>query len=84
MDRGAWRAAVQWVTKSQTPLSMNVGKNKDFPGGPLVKTSPSKAGGLGWIPGQGAGIPHASWPKNQKVKQKQYRNKINKDLKKIK
>ena len=31
----------------------------DFPGGPMVKTSPSNAGGAGSIPGQGAKIPHA-------------------------
>ena len=31
----------------------------------MVKTSPSNTGGVGSIPGQGAKIPHASWPKNQ-------------------
>ena len=31
----------------------------DFPGGPVVKTSPSKAGGAGSIPGQGTKIPDA-------------------------
>ena len=59
-------------------------KNKelwDFPGGPVVKTSPSNAGGVGSIPGQGAKIPHASGPKNQNIKQKQYCNKFNKDFK---
>ena len=56
----------------------------DFPGGPVVGTSPSNAGGwgAGLIPGRGAGIPHASGPKNQNVEQKQYCNKFNKDLKK--
>ena len=54
----------------------------DFPGGPVVKSSPSNAGGAGSIPGQGAKIPHASWPKSQNIKkQKQYCNKFNKDLK---
>ena len=33
-----------------------------------VKTSPSNTGGEGLIPGQGAKIPHASWPKNQNIK----------------
>ena len=47
----------------------------------MVKTSPSNAGGAGLIPGWGAKIPHASWPKNQNIKQKQYCNKFNKDLK---
>ena len=31
-------------------------------GGPVVKTSPSNAGGTGSIPGWGAKIPHALWP----------------------
>ena len=53
----------------------------DFPGGPVVGTSLSSAGGVGSIPGQGAKIPHDSWPKNQNVKQKQYCNKLNKDFK---
>ena len=35
-------------------------KKEDFSGGPVVKISPSKAGGVGSIPGQGAKIPHAS------------------------
>ena len=51
----------------------------------MVKTSPSNEGGAGSIPGQGAKIPHASGPKNQKkkksIKQKQYCNKFNNDLK---
>ena len=53
----------------------------DFPGGSVVKTLPSDAGGAGSIPGQGAKIPHASWPKNQNIKPKQYCNKFNKDFK---
>ena len=40
----------------------------DFPGGPVVKTLPSNAGGVGSIPGQGAKIPHVSWSKNQSIK----------------
>ena len=47
----------------------------------MVKTSPSKAGGVGSIPGQGVKIPHASWPENQNIKQKQYCNKFDKDFK---
>ena len=53
----------------------------DFPGGPVVKTPPSSAGGVGSIPGRGAKISHASRPKNQNIKQKQYCNKFNKDFK---
>ena len=37
---------------------------EDFPGGPVVKTSPSNVGDAGSIPGWGVKIPHASWPKN--------------------
>ena len=41
------------------------GTCRDFPGGPVVKTSPSSVGGAGSIPGWGAKIPHAS---DQKTK----------------
>ena len=54
---------------------------RNFPGSPVVKTLPSDAGGVGSISGRGAKIPHALWPKNLKVKQKQYCNKFNKDFK---
>ena len=47
----------------------------------MVKTSPSNAGDRSLIPGLGAKIPHASGPKKQNKKQKQYRNKFNKDFK---
>ena len=59
--------------------------NLGLPGGPVVKkTSPSNAGDS--IPGQGARIPHASWPKKKKKKeeninQKQYCTKFNRLLK---
>ena len=39
-----------------------------FPGDAVVKNLPASAGGTGSIPGQGAKIPHASQPKNQKHK----------------
>ena len=42
----------------------------------MVKTSPSSARGTGLIPGQGAKIPHALWPKNSNIKQKHYCNKF--------
>ena len=48
----------------------------------MVKPTPSNAGGAGLIPGREAEIPHASRPKNQNIKQKQYCNKFNKDFKK--
>ena len=62
----------------QTSLINNY---RDFPGGPVVGTSPSSAGVVGSIPGQGAKIPHALQPRNQNIKQKQHCNKFNKDLK---
>ena len=46
----------------------------------MVKTSPSSAGSVGWIPGWGAKTLHASGPKHQNVKQKQY-CKIDEDFK---
>ena len=59
-------------------------QNRDFPSNPVVKTSPSNVRGGGSIPGQGAKIPHALWPKTQNIKkQKQYCNKFNKPLKMV-
>lgn len=43
--------------------SSNLEMSRDFHCGPLVKTSPSTAGGS--IPGWKANIPHASWPKTK-------------------
>ena len=56
-------------------------QDRDFPGGPVVKTSPSNAGGVGLIPGQGAKTLLASQPKSQNKKQQQYCNEFNKDFK---
>ena len=58
----------------------------DFPGSPEVKTLPSHTRDSGLISGWGTKIPHASQPKhkNRKKKQKQYCNKLNKELKKKK
>ena len=54
----------------------------DFPGGPVAKTSPLNAEGEVSIHSwRRTKIPHASWPKNQNIKQKQYCNKVNKDKK---
>ena len=52
--------------------------NLDLPGGPMVKTLPFNAGGAGWT---NKGLSHASWPKYQNIKQKQYCHKFNKDFK---
>ena len=40
--------------------------NRDFPGGPEVKTLLSNTGEVGPIPGLEAKILHASWPKKTK------------------
>ena len=53
----------------------------DFPGGPVVKTSPSSAGGVGLIPSQGTKIPHALWLAKQNIKQNSYCNRFSKDFK---
>ena len=39
---------------------------EDVPGGPVVKTSPSRSGGKGSIPDQGAKIQHALQLENPK------------------
>ena len=51
------------TTKEKTKLGTSLA---------VQKTSPSNAGAAGSIPGWGAKIPHASWPKNQNIQQKQY------------
>ena len=38
-------------------------------------------GGADSVSGWGAKMPHASWAKNQNLKQKQYCNKFSKDFK---
>ena len=49
---------------------------KTIPGGPVVKTLPSNAGGVGMIPGQGTEIPHALQPKKTKHKTEAVLRKI--------
>ena len=53
----------------------------DFLGSPVVKTSPSNAGGAGSIPGGGAKIPHASYGIKPKHKTEANCNKFSKDVK---
>ena len=53
----------------------------DFPCDPVVKILPAHAGGAALIPSWETEVPHALWPKNQNIKQKQCCNKINKDFK---
>ena len=65
------------ISPGQKANTLKKKKNsRDFPGGPVVKNSPSIARGMSSIPGQGAKISHTLQPK----KQKQYCNKFNKDF----
>ena len=52
-----------------------------FPGGLILRISPSTAGSAGSIPGWGSKILYASPLKLQKLKQEQYCNRFNKDFK---
>ena len=65
------------VLSSQLKLSLTE-IARDSPGGPVVKTLPSNAGGEGLIPGLSHMPPGQ---KNQNIKEKQYCNKFNKDFK---
>ena len=58
------------------------GDDRDLPGVPVVKSSPSNAGGVGSIPGGRAEISYVLGRKN-KTKQKQHCKKCNKDFKKM-
>ena len=48
-----------------TVLQCKIKAIGDFPGSPVVKTSPSNSGSVGLIPGQEAKMPHASEAKTQ-------------------
>ena len=61
--------ATPWTVACETPLSMGFSRQECWSGLPF----PS--------PGDFPRIPHASWPKHQNIKQKQYCNKFNKDFK---
>ena len=62
MDREAWRAAIHAVAKSRIRLSDWTELNWAL----------RLPGNVDWIPDWGTKIPHASQPKNQNPKQKQY------------
>ena len=47
----------------------------------MVKTLPSKAVGMGSLPGQGAKMPHGQKQKQKNTKHEQYCNKFNKEFK---
>ena len=64
------------IKKQQTKKSQKKKKGGGyFPAGPVVESLPSRAGGVGSIPGQGARIPHASWPQIQNIKNKKKKKK---------
>ena len=56
-------------------------QKEDIPSSSVVKTSHSIAGCAALIRDREANIPHALWPKNQNINQKQYCNKFNIDFK---
>ena len=66
-----------WVLKEKKFKSLQKGQGDPslermahgLPWPPVMKTSPSNEGGAGSTPGQGAKVPHASWPKNQNTKE---------------
>ena len=73
-------------TQTDSPPRDINGRNKksirDFPGSLVIKTLPSKARSIGLVPGWGAKIPHASWPKNKnKTPKNRNSNNFNKDFK---
>ena len=73
---------MEGVVKSRSPGKLQTRKElRDLPGGPVVKTLPFNAGGVGSTPGQGAKIQHALWPKKQNTEQKQCCHRFNKDFK---
>ena len=56
-------------------------KNWDFPSGPVIKTLPSNAVGMGSNSSKVQELfPPVFWPENQNIKQKQYYNKFGKDF----
>ena len=44
VDRGAWLTIVHGVTESDMTERLSTLEDRDFPGGPVVRTSPSNAG----------------------------------------
>ena len=55
---------------------------REFPSSPVVQIWSFSEKCTGSMPGQGAKMPHAPWPKNIEHKQKKYCNKFNKDFEK--
>ena len=59
-----WQKPIQHYTAIFLQIENILG---DFPGSPVVKTSPSNARDAGSIPDQGGRIPQALWPKDQNI-----------------
>ena len=55
-------------------------KLENFPGGPVAVAFSSNVRGVGLFPGQRLGVPHALWPKNWNMRQKQHCNRFTKTL----
>ena len=75
----AWR--IPWMEEPgglQSMGSLRVGHDWAT----SLSLSLSNTGGVGLIPGWGAKIPHASWPKKQKIEQKQHCSNLMKTLEK--
>ena len=72
---------LSWVLLKQTTTSkVHWNKHRDFPGGPVIKTSLSNGDGGSSVPQRELRFPDASWPKNRIIKQKQYCNRFSKHL----
>ena len=75
-----WRLQVTWRLILHISCQQSTPPSGDFPGSPGLNFA-FQWRGWGSVPGQGAEIPHASWPKNQSIKQKQCCNKFSIDFK---
>ena len=76
-------SAYQLVYVSRYNLR-TINKLGDIPGGPVVKTSPSNAGSVGLICGQGSKIPHTFWTNQNKAKHKNRRSIVTNSIKVLK
>ena len=66
--KNSWNSSsltAHYFSRTQSRWYTENSNIRDFPGGPVVKSSSSKAQGTGSIPDWGAKMPHVSWPKNK-------------------